>query len=233
MGEMPLAKRKVLYLLHGLSDDGSAWQRYTAVETYAAHYGLVVVMPSFGRSFYLDQPNGQNYFTYLVEELPATLEKVFGIKPNRENTMIAGNSMGGYGAFKAALLHPKLYSAAASFSGMLSLDVLQLLPDDPRKNEFMLLFGNLQSLPGSRHDPAVWLNQAAKNPELLPRLFISTGTLEDIYPLSMIFHANCQSLGAPVTYREQEARHVWSFWDGELRWFLGQVLDQKEGAEGG
>ncbi len=190
-------------------------------------------MPSFGRSFYLDQPNGQNFFTYLVEELPAYLEKVFGLKPRREDTLIAGNSMGGYGAFKAALLHPELYYAAASFSGMLSLDVLRLRPDDPRNAEFALLFGDLQSLPGSRHDPAVWLNEAARKPEILPRLFISTGTLEDIYPLSMNFHANCQSLGVPVTYREQEARHVWTFWDGELLWFLEQVLNQALDEKGG
>jgi putative tributyrin esterase len=43
MGDVPLAKRKVLYLLHGLSDDGSAWQRYSSIETLAAAYGLVVV----------------------------------------------------------------------------------------------------------------------------------------------------------------------------------------------
>jgi putative tributyrin esterase len=51
MGEVPVAKRKVLYLLHGLSDDASAWQRYSSIETVAAAYGLVVVMPSAGRSF--------------------------------------------------------------------------------------------------------------------------------------------------------------------------------------
>ncbi|MBW6473503.1 MAG: esterase family protein, partial [Anaerolineaceae bacterium] len=67
---VPVRDRKVLYLLHGLSDDGSAWQRYSSIETYANAYGLVVIIPSAGRSFYVDQPNGQAYFTYLVEELP-------------------------------------------------------------------------------------------------------------------------------------------------------------------
>ena len=106
MGAIPVAKRKVLYLLHGLSDDASAWQRYSSIESVAAAYGLVVVMPSVGRSFYTDQPNGQKYFTYLTEELPRYLADIFGLAPRREDTFIAGNSMGGYGAFKAALLHP-------------------------------------------------------------------------------------------------------------------------------
>ena len=117
MQGVPVRDRKVLYLLHGLSDDASAWQRYSSIETVASAYGLVVVMPSVGRSFYLDQPNGQAYFTYLVDELPRYLSDVFDLAPRRENTLIAGLSMGGYGTLKAALLHPELYSAAAMFFG--------------------------------------------------------------------------------------------------------------------
>src|SRR5512138_2093506 len=106
MKGIPVRERKVLYLLHGLSDDASAWQRFTAIETIAAAYGLVVVMPSVGRSFYTDQPNGQRFFSYLVDELPRYLADVFDLQPRRENTLIAGNSMGGYGAMKAAFLRP-------------------------------------------------------------------------------------------------------------------------------
>ena len=164
MRGLPVAKRKVLYLLHGLSDDGSAWQRYTSIETIAALYGLVVVMPSVGRSFYTDQPNGQKYFSYLTDELPHYLKDVFGLSPHREDTLIAGNSMGGYGAFKAAFLHPELYSAAASFSGVLSLAFVTAYPNDPRRPEFEILFGDLEKLAGSEHDPAEWLRRYAENP---------------------------------------------------------------------
>ncbi len=106
MDKVPVAQRKVLYLLHGLSDDASAWQRLTSIETLATAYGLMVVMPSVGRSFYVDQPNGQKYFTYLTEELPAYLANVFGLTPPRENTFIAGISMGGYGCFQSSLIAP-------------------------------------------------------------------------------------------------------------------------------
>ncbi len=125
VGDIPIRRRKVLYLLHGLSEDASAWQRFTSIEALAYAYGLVVVMPSAGRSFYLDQPNGQLYFTYLTDELPRYLSDVFGLAPRREDTLIVGTSMGGYGAFKAAFMYPERYAAAASFSGVLSLDVLK------------------------------------------------------------------------------------------------------------
>ena len=225
MGAEPVSKRKVLYLLHGLTDDGSAWQRYTSIETLASVYGLVVVMPSVGRSFYMDQPNGQKYFTYLTEELPQYLKDVFGLSPRREDTLIAGNSMGGYGAFKAALLRPDLYFAAASFSGVLSLQVLTAVPNDPRQEEFAFLFGDLNKLAGGEHDPAVWLKRAARNPSILPRLFISVSRQEDLYPLSIMFHSACKSLGVQADYYEEDGAHDWFFWDGQIRRFLAAFLN--------
>jgi S-formylglutathione hydrolase FrmB len=229
MGGVRVAERKVLYLLHGLGDDASAWQRYTSIETYAARYGLVAVMPSVGRSFYTDQPNGQKYFTYLTEELPRYLEEVFGLAPRRDDTFIAGVSMGGYGAFKAALLHPELYAAAASFSGMLSLEILRLLPDDPRREEFTHLFGDLERLTGGEHDPLTWLRQAAEYPGRLPKLFIACARQEDIYPLSSLFYGACVALGVQAEYHEEDGGHDWFFWDGQIRRFLEQVLGPIEG----
>ena len=221
---IPVSRRKVLYLLHGLSDDGSAWQRYTAIESIAALYGLVVIMPSAGRSFYTDQPNGQAYFTYLTDELPRYLKDVFGFSPQRADTLIAGNSMGGYGAFKAAFLHPELYSAAASFSGVLSLAFIQAFPDDPRRPEFELLFGDLDKLVGSEHDPATWLQRASNNPDRLPRLFIACGRQEDLYPLNTFFYASCQSLGIHVDYHEEDGFHDWFFWNKQIQRFLAANL---------
>jgi putative tributyrin esterase len=226
MGKLPVRKRKVLYLLHGLSDDASAWQRFSSIETIAAVYGLVVIMPSVGRSFYIDQPNGQRYFTYLTEELPRYLADVFNLKPRREDTLIAGLSMGGYGAFKAAFLRPELYSAAASFSGVLSLQVLKAIPNDPRQKEFALLFGNLTKLAGSEHDPAIWLKRAAANPASLPRLFMACGRQDDLYPLNVMFNAACKDLGVSIDYHEEDGKHDWFFWDVQVRRFLAAVLEK-------
>lgn len=224
MGSLPVRERKLLYLLHGLSDDASAWQRFTSIETIAAAYGLVVVMPSVGRSFYADQPNGQRYFSYLIEELPQYLSDVFGLSPAPENTYIAGNSMGGYGAFKAAFAFPDRFNAAASFSGVLSLEFLRAFPDDPRREEFSLLFGNLDQLAGSIHDPATWFQKAAQSSAKLPRLYMSCGRQEDLYPLNQWVYSGFQKLGIPVEYDEEDARHDWFFWDGQIRRFLSMVL---------
>ena len=228
MRDIPVRKRKVLYLLHGLSDDASAWQRYTCIETLANAYGLVVVMPSAGRSFYIDQPNGQKYFTYLMEELPQYLADVFNLAPRREDTMIIGISMGGYGAFKAAFTHPERYSVAASFSGVLSLDILKMNPADPRYEEFTYLFGDLEKLNGSEHDPAVWLKRASTNPSVLPKLHIVCGRQEDLYPLSQMYAKACTSLGIQVDYHEEDGKHDWFFWNAQIQRLLAMELGNRD-----
>ena len=222
--ELPIRKRKVLYLLHGLSDDASAWQRYSSIETLANQYGLVVVMPSVGRSFYTDLPNGQRYFTYLTEELPQYLKDVFNLDPKREDTLIAGLSMGGYGVFKVALHYPERFFAAASFSGVLSMEIMRTHAGDPRQNEFEHIFGDLSQLPGSEHDPITWLKQAAQNISTLPQLYIACGRQDDLYPLNVYAHQVCQQLGIPHDYHEEDGKHDWDFWDKQIKRFIHCVL---------
>ena len=106
----PLSKKKVLWLLHGLSDDATAWLRYSNIDRYAMENDLVVVMPSVNRSMYCDHVLGQNYFTYIAEELPEYLSLVFGLSREREQNFIAGLSMGGFGAMRIALTYPERYA---------------------------------------------------------------------------------------------------------------------------
>lgn len=226
---VPLKERKVLYLLHGHGDDGSAWQRYTSIEVYARRYGLVVVMPSFWTSFYTDSSIGHLYFRYLIDELPKFMEGVFGITPKRENTLIAGNSMGGYGSLKAALNYPERFFAAASFSGLVSMAVVQVMPqDDPRKAEFIQIFGDPSKLPGSEYDPITWVKHAAQNQKALPYLYVSCGRQEDLFPLNLQFNAVCNSLGVNIDYKEYDGTHTWPFWDVQIQQFLARVLEPVE-----
>lgn len=220
----PMRKRKVLYLLHGLSDDASAWGRFSSIETIARDYGLVVVMPSVGRSFYTDQPNGQLYFTYLTQELPQYLSAVFNLTPERNDTLIAGISMGGYGAFKAALLFPHKFFAAASFSGALSLEILRAIPNDPRQAEFETIFGDLEKLQGSKHDPLMWLKKASQAPSELPRLFVACGREDNLYPLNVMFNEACKGLGIPLDYHEEDGKHDWYFWNNQIQRFIKLAL---------
>jgi S-formylglutathione hydrolase FrmB len=222
--KQPLKERPVLYLLHGLSDDASAWQRYSAIETYAKSRGIVVVMPSVGRSFYLDLPNGLDYFSYITEELPQYVQDIFGIAPLREKTLVAGLSMGGYGAMKCALLHPERYFAAGSFSGVLTTHGWDSRLNDPRKIEFEYLFGNLSKMNGGQHDPITWLAEAAAKKQPLPKLYVSCGLQDELLPTNRYFTGKCRELGISVEYQEENGIHDWYFWDRQVQRFLDFAL---------
>ena len=90
---------KVLYLLHGLAGSSGEWTRFSKIEYYAKKYNFIMIMPEVQRSFYCDIPGGPAYFTYVTQELPAICGQWFRLDSSRENTYIAGESMGGYGAF--------------------------------------------------------------------------------------------------------------------------------------
>ncbi|WP_341854260.1 alpha/beta hydrolase-fold protein [Brachybacterium sp. GPGPB12] len=116
----------VLYLLHGLSDDCTIWERRTSIERYATEKGIAVVMPEVRRSFYTDEAVGEAYWTFVAEEPPRIVARTFRVSTAREDTFVAGLSMGGFGAFKLALNHPERFAAAASLSGALDPASLSL-----------------------------------------------------------------------------------------------------------
>src|SRR5262245_30415335 len=70
-----------LFLLHGLSDDYTIWERRTSIERYVAGLPLIVVMPDGGRGFYCDAVEGYPYGRALGEELPALLRHYFPTRP--------------------------------------------------------------------------------------------------------------------------------------------------------
>ncbi len=78
-------------------------------------------MPRVERSFYADEVHGHRYWTFLSEELPSLVDQFFRVSTRREDTFVAGLSMGGYGAFRWALRQPERFAAAASLSGVLDL----------------------------------------------------------------------------------------------------------------
>lgn len=74
-----LQKTRVVYLLHGLTDNCTGWTRYTSCERYAREHGVALIMPEVQRSFYIDGVHGLKYFTYVSQELPQMVHRMFGL----------------------------------------------------------------------------------------------------------------------------------------------------------
>jgi putative tributyrin esterase len=202
-----------LYLLHGLGDDHTGWCRQTNIERYVANKNLAVVMPTVHRSFYADMKMGNNYWTFLSEELPGICRKFFPLSDKREDNFVAGLSMGGYGAYKWAMSCPQMFCAAASLSG--ALDRTKRMSDtDKMTQEFAHVFGVPSDYLGSKNDLLHLSSQLAKTPGPRPALYQCCGTADFVYSENVSFHNHMQALGLKVDYHEHAGEvHEWGYWD--------------------
>ncbi len=211
---------RVLYLLHGYTDDHTAWQRWTSIERYAEGLNLAVIMPAVQNSFYTDMVHGGKFFTFLTEELPGVVHDLFPLSNERLDTFVAGLSMGGYGAFKLALSRPDLYAAAASLSGALDIRELVNEHDDPENAAWLErmsnIFGDLEKVSGSPHDLFA-LAQKVSQSANKPRLFQYCGTEDVLYADNLRFRDFIRPLGFDYTYEETPGDHRWVYWDATIQ----------------
>ena len=206
----------VLWLLHGLSDDHTAWMRRSSIERYAWAHNLAVVMPAVNRSYYWNMIRGLQWGTFVREELPALARRMFPLSAKREDNFIAGLSMGGYGAFLAAALHPDRYAAAASLSGVLDPEsrVEKARKDSPETMaEWEHIFGNLSDVSTHPANIQYRFKQQVEAGTKLPKLFACCGTSDFLYEDNLRFVKFARDIGLPLTWEEGPGDHTWDYWD--------------------
>ncbi len=209
----------VLYLLHGLTDDDTAWTRFSSIERYAGPRGLAVVMPQVHRSFYADEAHGAKFWTFLSQELPGVVQSLFRVSARREDTFVAGLSMGGYGALKWALRHPERFAAAASLSGALDLEHRQSHDQRPHIRELMRRVYADRPVSGTDDDLFHLLETADR--ASLPSMYVACGTEDHLYPDNQRFRDACKRLGIELSVEFGPGEHEWGYWDTRIQ----QVLD--------
>jgi putative tributyrin esterase len=204
----------VLYLLHGLSDDDTIWLRRTSIERYVSPLGLAVVMPAVHRSFYTDEAYGGRYWTFVSQELPELVGRFFRVSQRREDTFVAGLSMGGYGALKLALRQPERFAAAASLSGALDVAALSRSPRAEDPTIWRRVFGEGR-VAGGPDD--LFALVAAADPDALPQLHVSCGTEDALIAANRRFVEVCDRAGIAVRSRFVPGEHEWGLWDAQIQ----------------
>jgi len=223
----PRKKLRTLYLLHGHSDDHTAWQRFTSIERYAEGLNLAVVMPAVHLSFYNDMAHGGKYWQFISEEVPALVRDLFPLSSARRDNFVAGLSMGGYGAFKLALTHPEQFAAAASLSG--ALDIRPLVEDHGELSdqgwlaEMRTVFGDLSKVPGSKNDLFTLAKKVAKG-SVKPRLYQCCGTEDGLHADNVRFRELVRKLPLDLTYEEGPGEHNWAYWDEMIQQVLAWMF---------
>ncbi len=209
---------KTLYLLHGLSGCETDWITLTGVRSYAAKKNLALIMPSAENRFYIDGalPN-ERYGTFVGEELVNASRALFNLSERREDTFIAGLSMGGAGAIRSACLYPATFSAAAGLSSAF-LSSVHLAGNNPSFSQKWAdsVFGSVQKMEQTYKNAVKSLKEGTKR-ELYPHFYLGCGTEDFLIEANRDFHCFLSENGIEHRYEESPGIHDWNFWDAGIK----------------
>ncbi len=124
---------KVIVLLHGVRNDRTEWLLKSQIYDMVKELPVIVFMPSGRNSFYVNTQNGYKYPDYISEEISEIIRENFRASADKKDWLVAGESMGGYGALAVGLTHTDTFGNIASFSGAVDIkEAVDFLEDiDP------------------------------------------------------------------------------------------------------
>ncbi len=213
----------VVYLLHGYGGDHTNWVRMgdaaiTADSLIAvgAVPPVILVMPDGRNSFYVDSDPASGFGaveTALVRDLVTHVDGAFRTISHRRGRMIAGLSMGGYGAIHLAFKFPELFGAAASLSGVLTRE------EPERKDLFVPAFGDpLDPARWAEENPFNWIGHVKESGLRLP-VYLTVGDDDApwLYEGPVEFYSALKEAELPAELRMTNGPHAWEVWDDALR----------------
>lgn len=213
---------KNIYLLHGYSGCDTDWFTNAPLGDLANRFNVNFFMPNGDNSFYLDQPEtGSHYCSYVGREFIDYTRKTFGLSADREDTMIGGLSMGGFGSIHTALSFPDTFSKVIALSSALIVDGLKAFTPDMQNGManyeyYAHTFGDLTQAEHTDINPKQLASGLLSSGSQKPEIFMACGTEDFLFHANNDFKAYLDSIGYPVTYVTAPGVHDFNFWRTHL-----------------
>ena len=211
---------KTAYLLSGFSKDEKAWLYGSRLMRYCYKYNIAAFLPAGENSFYIDaERRGALYEQYVAQELVKYTRETFrNISDRREDTIVGGISMGGYGALYLGLRHPETFGSILSLSpGILTYDY----PDHAEKLENMGfpmeylsdVFGNVGDIDKKGLDLESLYQKKKSSGTEMPHIYLACGSEDFVLDYSRKFSEFLKREKANFRYNETPGGHEWDFWE--------------------
>jgi S-formylglutathione hydrolase FrmB len=188
------ARYPVVYLLHGGTQNHTAFAARTWFNRDASARRMIVVMPHLQPVFFSAR-GGQPAVIeeFLGKELPEYIDSRYRTVADRRARAIAGISMGGYGATLLGLTRPDIYGAVGAISAALSTG--------NRPTDLSALV-------------------ARQTPDAAAFFYIGCGLQDGVLPASRDLAAQLRGRQIRSELREVAGGHDWSVWDSQVRAFF-------------
>ncbi|MFV0362350.1 MAG: alpha/beta hydrolase [Suipraeoptans sp.] len=224
------SKFQVLYLLHGGTGDDSDYVNFSNIVRYADDNKVAVIMPCGYNSGYKNEaedalPWPKRYWDFIFDELPRVCSAMFPISTNREDTFVAGLSMGSMAATQWAIYGAERCSAALLMSGG-GMDTSSIMAavnqDNNGSTDFEVNEAGLAAMGIKLVDPDNDLYRTARENvskgKPLPKIFMTVGGDDFIKIFATASRDLLVKYGYDVVYEEVPGyTHDWDFWDLSLR----------------
>ncbi len=214
---------KSLYLLNGYTESNFAWQNITNIPQLAQKYNIAIFMPAGENSFYLDDVTRMAYYgRYIGEELVSFTREVFKLSDKKEDTILGGLSMGGYGSARNGLKYSETFGAIISLSSAFIIDNLTKITPEQNDSSFSYeffahTFGTPSELLGSDVDPKFLAKNLLDNGAKLPKFYIACGTEDFLLDENRDYVDYLKKIDFPHTYVEGPGAHEHSYWDEYIK----------------
>ena len=221
-------KYPVVYLLHGLSDDYTAWVRRGNMQLVANELigtgeacEMVIVMPNAGGedtrniwNGYFNMP-GWRYEDFFFQEFMPAVEAKYRIVGDKGHRAIMGLSMGGGGSTVYCQRHPDKFSSCYAMSAWLDNASDEVWPLDSPKDCLYYVANAVHE-----HSALDFIDKADE--DTLERLrsvawFIDCGDDDFLFDLSIAFYQKMRDRGVKSELRVRNGIHNWEYWHLALR----------------
>lgn len=213
-------KYPVLYLLHGHGQDLYAWVNFGHIQPTTdeliAHGEIppaIIVMPDAGTTWFVDRKEKME--TAVIQDLIGDVQHTFRVIEARNGRVVAGLSMGGYGALRFVLKYPEMFAAA----GLLSPAIYD--PEVPQGSGARRagVFG------AAEFDPQVWkelnyptLWDAFLAKKIAVPMYINSGDDDDFFieAEATRLYSLLRKNGQPAELRIVDGAHKWPVWESTI-----------------
>jgi S-formylglutathione hydrolase FrmB len=201
-------ERPLLVFLHGrgMTEDGSVNSQMFAALAAQGDRAPDIVFPDGGDHSYWHNRSGAAWGRYVMDEvIPAAIKRL-GADPGR--VAIGGISMGGFGAFDLARLHPKRFCAVGGHSPAIWRSSGETAPGAFDNSSD---FARNDIVRAARSNPSAFAGKP---------LWLDAGTADPFDPGDRAFIAALRSGGVKITVHRWPGGHTGGYWKSHWHNYL-------------
>jgi enterochelin esterase-like enzyme len=222
-----IIKYPVIYLLHGFNGNEKDWIRKGKINRIMDSLvnnkiisDFLLIMPAAKNSYYINNYNkSYRYEDYFIQEFVPYVENKYSNYILDSARIIAGLSMGGFGAAIFSIKYPNKFNMCITLSSAVRPpNIFSKLSESRYKLLFSEVFDT--SLTGNHRITEHWKNNSPFylinniNADKLKNIhwYIDCGLDDSLLPSNQAFHQLLLKYKIEHNYIEREGNHNWDYW---------------------